>query len=537
MAANCFGIDIGTRSTVIYRYNPKLKTSAPFKIAGNAVIPTSYLLLDDGNYITGQDAEDLVRREPKIASRLYKGFKIDYWVPEDHKGQEKKARDELLGFVKLIWKFLVVEFKGELSKAAFCFTYPAQRNDRLADFEKLVREAGFPDDRIHFLDEPSAASCGFAWSSVATEEGPSSRGAPFWKRILSPLAAFGEDRKSSFDGTGLIIDIGAGTTDVAVVELGESKLKIAATRSTNCAGNDCTLGLATLAKHFGKNASEAPAEAWCNYVSEHPSQADLYKEQDFSDFYRDPDNEDMNTNRRIARYGIELESDSLDAFAKSSASCWEAIRDSVRRVLNDAGRSEKRIGWVLLVGGGARHSALQMALEQEYGQVVKVADDPQTLVAQGAMFYAGQKSGAIVHESKGVKLTSIVHEVEERVAIKFPDDTEAGSVVLLKRGQEIDLKEDNIDIVKSVTLQSNVVSSEGPAYLVVGEDCTPLGVVDIEWKLFGESNNHVAKIHAILDPGSRELKVKLSLQNVKLIEQVKGSAEVCLKTKGGFDHV
>lgn len=540
LKGHCYGIDIGTRTTVISCYDYRQQTSYEVKVDGDYIIPSSLLDLGRGNYLFGPRAEKAVIDEPGQSSKLLKNFKIDFWVrdPNDPK-RTLLAKARLREFLSQIWQYLLKDVGQELDTASFCFTFPAQREQLQREFTELVIEAGFPSNRLRFMDECSAATFGLSWEAAPGDE-PALKRQTLWQRLLRPRGSGATPTsplKTEAIGAGLLIDIGAGTTDVAVVEPGKDIIRVIATRSTNVAGNACTRALATLAQASNTTSRISPAKAWMDFVEAEPSIADRYKEEKLSDEYRDSANRADATEVPVKRRGIKLHANDFSAFRATVEPAWMSIRDCADRAWIDASQDRPHPSWVFLVGGGARHTGLVDLIENTYPGIVRTAKNSRVLTARGAAYYLKQSlSGTPVLE-KGARRGTISNVLKDCVGVKFPKDTGAGFVVLFEAGEEVEQTGKPIELKKTVRLKSNVFGTEGAAYLVVGDFRIKLGVIDIDWSVFGESDNHHAIIHVMLDPGSRNLYVSLNMENVKLHKRVHGQVEVVLAARGGFDHV
>ena len=531
-----FGIDIGTRTTAIYCQESG-GSSYPVKIYGDEIIPSTILKFPDGSLRFCGDAERAVRDEPQLLPHLIKGFKLGYWVRQGAH-EVYRAKEHLSLFISFLWQHLEAAYGRErLGLAWFCFTMPAQRTEYQQEFAALVTEASFPRDRILFLDECSAATLGLAWDGRRDIPGKSS---DLWQCVQEVLGRQpGKLTTRQSNDTGLIIDIGAGTTDVAVVALEKDQPVVRATRSTNRAGLDCTAGLALLVQPLGaarRNQTD-PVAAWERFVREDPIQADRYKENTFSDHYREEDNRSYPQRQAIGRQDIQLVADDFDAFRQTVAETWGAIRKTADEVWSDANLSGWQPGWVLLVGGGALHSGLVAEIEDYYPRLVHNVKDSRFVTACGAMLHAAQRADARGDRAISLRRGRLVRVIKDFVRICFPEDTQATPVILFQPGDRVELGSELIEKKRTIQLKSNIFSKEGPAMLEAAGVTVQLGIIDIAWKLLRERNDHPATVHATLDPGNLELTVLLLTNNVGLHEKLYGQVRLSLEEPGGFNHV
>jgi hypothetical protein len=119
----------------------------------------------------------------------------------------------------------------------------------------------------------------------------------------------------------------------------------------------------------------------------------------------------------------------------------------------------------------------------------------------------------------------------------FPTDAGGEEVVLFEGGEVINLSKPT-NVKSEVTLQSNFSDAEGWVKLFVGNDKPVLlGKLHIEWKIFGEWDDHPATVTAQLNPADRTCHVVVQAENVKFHGGVHGKAEVYLSVRGGYDRV
>lgn len=537
---DAFGIDIGTRTTVIFRWDSKQREATPVKLGGDAIVPSSFIRLHDETLL-GSKAEEYVEEEPSRSQDLAKGFKIRFWVRDGLSTAEiDRARFDLSTFLVLLWERLHAEFSDTAESAKFCFTYPAQRGEHQDEFEQLVLSSGFPKGNIQFLDEPMAAALGFYAESehaaLAGDEDGKSWVVRALNAVFSGRANKRSKKKEQAGTVGCIVDIGAGTTDISIVEVQQEALNVLANRSIDVAGNHCTERLAALATGCSPKPAKDPLAAWIAFARAEPSQADNYKENYFSNHYRKKANRPHPQLLTVARYGVQLSSENFGDLETATTESWEHVERAVGQAIHDAG--VKAVDGHLLVGGGARHSALVSLARKSWGANVVLAKSPQFLVAVGAMRHCG---GADASRRKKLLVTQAV---KDRVAVLFPTACAQAPVVLFEPGDQIDMGKSEIQLKRRINLKSNVVFAEGECFLrqYQAGGSLPLsskriGEIDINWDLFGESDDHAGEVLATLKPDSGLLGVAVTLKNVGLHSTVVGRATIRLGVRGGFEHV
>lgn len=496
-----FGIDVGTRTTVISYWYAKQAILAELKHAGAACIDSCFL--EEDLSLFGAALAKKMAEEPDstVAKSAVTSFKVRFWEREDK--PKKESRDHLGTWLAIIKALICAEI-GEPAfeeRSCFCFTYPAQRSEHEQRYRQLIVDAGFPDDdeRLSFMDEPTAAAFALTSTDHATIDGRSSAG-------LEKLGKLG-----------LFVDIGAGTTDLTLAEVGKTALRVLASSSIAEAGNEATACLAALAND---------KEAFKKLLASNTTRFERTKHK-ISDYYRNPDDQDSPTTAKLL--GITFGAGSLADFAESVRPMWKRARK-----LDIGEHSLSDVDFVVGVGGGMLHTGYASLLRQEFGDRFHLAMEPQLMVARGAAIHARKRSKP--SDEIGARLT-IERLVAEDITVEFPADTEQETITILSGGDVIDVDEGKTKGSKKFTLKSNVFEAEGHINLRVGSKKTRLGDVDIKWSLFGESNDHGGKVKWVLDPADGSLEIEVRLDEVDLNgegKSVLGRETVELKQRGEF---
>ena len=304
-----------------------------FYEVGNDVAKSSYKVVKGDN--------DTVRVE--VDGRLYTPQEISAMVLQ----KMKKTAEDFLG--------------QEVTEAVI--TVPAYFNDSQRQATKEAGEiAGLKVQRI--INEPTAAAL-----------------------------AYGMDKKQH-DSTIAVYDLGGGTFDISVLELGDGVFEV---KSTN---GDTQLG--------GDDFDQVIID-WI---------ADEFKAQENVDLRKDP----MILQRikdAAEKAKIELSSTTeteinlpyvtaIDGVPKhlvmklSRAKFEQLTLDLVKRTLKpcedalrDAGLSKNDIDEVILVGGSTRIPAIQQAVEDFFGKKPNKSVNPDEVVALGASIQGGVLSGDV----------------------------------------------------------------------------------------------------------------------------------------------
>ena len=230
----------------------------------------------------------------------------------------------------------------------------------------------------------------------ATKEAGEIAGLKVQRIINEPTAAalaYGLDKKHQ-DSTIAVFDLGGGTFDISILELGDGVFEV---KSTN--GDT----------HLGGDDFDQVIIDWL---------ADEFKAQENVDLRKDP----MSLQRikdAAEKAKIELSSSAeteinlpyvtaVDGVPKHlvmklSRAKFESLADSLIKrtlkpcedALKDAGLSKSNIDEVILVGGSTRIPAIQQAVEDFFGKKPNRSVNPDEVVALGASIQGGVLSGDV----------------------------------------------------------------------------------------------------------------------------------------------
>ena len=297
--------------------------------------------VDRSSYKVVKGDNDTIRVD--IDGRMYTAQEISAMVLQ----KMKKVAEDFLG--------------SEVTEAVV--TVPAYFNDSQRQATKEAGEiAGLKVSRI--INEPTAAAL-----------------------------AYGLDKRDQ-DATIAVYDLGGGTFDISILELGEGVFEV---KSTN---GDTHLG----------------GDDFDRVIIDHL--ADSFKEQESIDLRKDP----MALQRlkdAAEKAKIELSSSSetevnlpyitaVDGVPKHlvlklTRSKFEQLADELvqrtlepcKKALDDAGLSKSEIDEVILVGGSTRIPRIQQAVEEFFGKKPNKGVNPDEVVAIGASIQGGVLSGDV----------------------------------------------------------------------------------------------------------------------------------------------
>lgn len=221
---------------------------------------------------------------------------------------------------------------------------------------KATKEAGKLAGlaEIQLVDEPVAAACFYAW-------------------------------EKSVKGRVLVYDLGGGTFDVAVVEIGGisgKEVTIRSSQGCNLGGKDFDKALCSIAdqKHFSE------FDDWL-YVGEDPSLKLMFEAEDHK--------KTLSTRKHV-EWVIEGKGEikiTREEFEESISDLLSDANKWIDVVLEEKGLDAWDIDSVLLVGGSTRIPYIRHLLEDRFGSdKVCEAVNPDEAVARGAAIYSGWRN-------------------------------------------------------------------------------------------------------------------------------------------------
>lgn len=213
--------------------------------------------------------------------------------------------------------------------------------------------------------------------------------------INEPTAAalaYGIDKGD--DHTILVFDLGGGTFDVSILELGDGVFEVKATSGNNRLGGD----------DFDQRVMD-----WLISEFKKEQGIDLSKDRMAQQRLRDAAEEAKKQLSTVLTTNINLPFITADAtgpkhmdisltrakFEELTADLVEATLGPARQALSDAGLTAKDIHKVILVGGSTRIPAVQEAVKKLTGKEAHRGVNPDECVAVGAAIQAGVLAGEV----------------------------------------------------------------------------------------------------------------------------------------------
>ena len=217
------------------------------------------------------------------------------------------------------------------------------------------------------------------------------------KRIINePTAAslaYGLDKEES-DHTILVFDLGGGTFDVSVLEIGDGVFEVKATAGDNHLGGDnfdkavVDWLVSEFKKAEGVDLSQDKMALQRLYQEAEKAKAELSSAQETQlnlPFITAVDSVPKHLNQRLTRSKLnELTSDLVDR-----------VVGPTKQVMTDAGVGKDEIRHVVLVGGMTRMPAVQEKVKELTGKDPHRGVNPDEVVAVGAAIQAGVLAGDV----------------------------------------------------------------------------------------------------------------------------------------------
>ena len=230
----------------------------------------------------------------------------------------------------------------------------------------------------------------------ATKEAGAIAGLEVKRIINEPTAAalaYGLDKRDR-DMTIAVYDLGGGTFDISILELGEGVFEVKSTNGdTHLGGDDFDRVLIDfLAEEFQKQESmdlrKDPMALQRLKDAAEKAKIELSSSADT----------EVNLPHITAKDGVPKH-----LVVKISRSKFEQLADNLvqrtlapcREALKDAGLSKEEIDEVILVGGSTRIPAIQEAVEKFFGKKPNRGVNPDEVVAVGAAIQGGVLSGDV----------------------------------------------------------------------------------------------------------------------------------------------
>ncbi|WAH38537.1 molecular chaperone DnaK [Alicyclobacillus dauci] len=356
--AKVIGIDLGTTNSCVAVMEGGEPVVIP-NAEGNRTTPSVVAFSKDGERLVGDVAKRQAITNPdKTIISIKRHMGTDHKVQIDDKSY---TPPEISAMILQKLKADAEAYLGETVSQAV-ITVPAYFSDSQRQATKDAgRIAGLEVLRI--VNEPTAAAL-----------------------------AYGLDKEG--DHTILVFDLGGGTFDVSILELGDGVFEVKATSGNNNLGGDdfdnrimnylidtfkkdtgIDLGKDKMAMQRLKDAAEKAKKELSSTLTTTISLPFISADAS------GPKHLEVNLTRA--------------KFEEITADLIEATLTPTRQALQDAGLSASQIDKVILVGGSTRIPAVQDAIKKLIGQEPSKGVNPDEVVAVGAGIQAGVLTGEV----------------------------------------------------------------------------------------------------------------------------------------------
>lgn len=356
--AKAIGIDLGTTNSVIAVLEGGKPQVIP-NAEGERVTPSVVAISKNGERLVGS-----VAKRQAISNPQNTVISIKRHMGEDYKvklGDREYTPQEISAMILRKLKEDAEAYLGEPVTEAV-ITVPAYFSDSQRQATKDAgRIAGLEVKRI--INEPTAASL-----------------------------AYGLDKEN--EQKILVYDLGGGTFDVSILEIGDGVFKVLATSGDT---------------HLGGDDFDRAIMDYCigEFKKEHG--IDLSKDPLAMQRLKDASEKAKKELSSVTTTNINLPYITADAsgpkhlditltraqFEKMTANLIERTLGPTRQALQDAGLNPGDIDKVILVGGSTRIPAVQRAVENLLGKEAYKGINPDEVVAMGAAIQAGVLSGEV----------------------------------------------------------------------------------------------------------------------------------------------
>ena len=352
------GIDLGTTNSCVSVYEGgEAKVIA--NPEGNRTTPSVVAFSKDGEIIVGLKAKNQMITNPNVVYSIKRDMGTDKKV--NIKGKDYTP-EEISAMILGDLKKTAEAYLGEkVTKAVI--TVPAYFNDSQRQATKNAGKiAGLEVERI--INEPTAAAL-----------------------------AYGLDKQDKNEKV-LVYDLGGGTFDVSILELGDGVFEVLSTSGNNHLGGDdfdervmdylvdefkkengIDLSKDKMAMQRVKDAAEKAKKDLSGMTSTEVSIPFITQGEDGP----------LHLNLNLTRAKFE------DLVGDLIESTLKPVRDA----LKDANLTSKDIDKVLLVGGSTRVPKVQELIEKELGKEPSKGVNPDEVVAMGAAIQGGVLTGEV----------------------------------------------------------------------------------------------------------------------------------------------